>query len=185
MARQDRLPHDLVNGIVAPHVFTDREEHAVTIEQRSSMQSAGPLEQRLSWTQCGWQVRQQFRVESQFSLRRPDSADAYSLDRCLPTDAAARGGEDIPPETLGIEDLSGTKRHIDGIALPSMFSAASMDEMCEIRSSIDDALGEEESSRKLEVIAGCSRQRSSPAEPLEKIADAGEEPGRFGIVLRR
>ena len=59
----------------------------------------------------------------------------------------------MSPETLGIEDLSGTELHIDGIALAAMLSAASMGEMCEIRSSIDDAFGEKESSRKLEVVA--------------------------------
>ena len=62
----------------------------------------------------------------------------------------------MSPETLDIEVLSGPELHVDGIALPSMFAAASVAEICEIRAPVDDAFGEEEPGRKLEVVAGRS-----------------------------
>ena len=62
----------------------------------------------------------------------------------------------MSPEALEIENFSRTECHVDGIAPLAMVSAASVGKVCEIRSSVDDAFGEEESSRKLEVIAGRS-----------------------------
>jgi len=61
-------------------------------------------------------------------------------------------------QALEIDNLSDSKVHVDGIAPPGMFLAPSVGKVFDIRASVDDAFGEEESSRKLEVVAGRSHR---------------------------
>ena len=146
------MADNFVDRVVPADVFAHVDERAAGAEQGGGMQPAGPVEHGLDPAEHSGKVRKKGRADTDVASRRSDAVDAHSADGRFSTDAAARGGVEMPLQPGDIHRPARVQRDIDHVPARAAIRTAPVVDSSDVVAVEDDSFGEQEPGRELEIV---------------------------------
>ena len=122
------------------------------------------------------EAAEKFRADVKVGVRRLDAASAYGLDGGLAAEAAARGGDETSPGVVLVDPDTRGQIHKHHVFAVGFSVACFVPNGNDVLATPDDALGEKQSCRELQVVAGSPHGdgQGNPAQPDFQRLFAGE-----------
>jgi hypothetical protein len=127
----------------------------VQVEQPGGVQTSGSSEDRLRSAQLIGKPAKHFGVELEVRVWRFHALRSHSVNRSLAANAATRRGVEVAPHRCGIQRHARDQVHAHAICA-ILFLVWFMPRGGDLAATSEQAFGEEESRRQLEVVTGGS-----------------------------